>query len=325
MAGRTLVCGGLEGAFAAVLQRRMPDIRRVETAEAAWDALIRTPAALVVLGPDLPLAAAEALCQRLRALDRSRFTLILAVRRDADTEPGRLLAAGVDDLVSDQCGIPGAEIRLAVAEQRLRERLEQSVAEDSRRISDAYLRRQAFRDGLTGVLQRPCFLDRFTQEVRVARRYGRDITLLLLDVDDLARINADHGLAAGDFLLRNAVDALRNRMRDCDDWGRMNGDTFAAMLPETGLRGAQVAAERVRRFLTERAWQTGTGATVFVTVSMAVARFSGRDDTAEQMLFRAESLLAMAQAAGGDQIRTDSVHEKGDAITGPTRPESQHL
>jgi diguanylate cyclase (GGDEF)-like protein len=303
----------------------MPAIRTAETADAAWETLSRAPVALLALGVDLSVADVEALCRRFRALDRSRFTVILAVRPEAETETGRLLAAGVDDLVGDRCGGPGAEIRLAVAEHRVRERMERSVAEDSRRVFDARLRRHAFRDGLTDVLRRPWFLDRFIREVRVARRHGRKAALLLLDFDDLVRVNAEHGLAAGDVLLKSAVGALRNGMRDCDDWGRMNGDTFAVALPETGLAGARAAAERIRRFLSERSWETGTGATVFLTVSMGAAGFSGRNDTAERMFLRAEALLAQAQAAGGDQIRTDPVHEKGDAITGPTRPESQHL
>lgn len=245
------VVGTLPDALSAALNRRFPSVHYAESTEAAWRFLRAESVAILILGPDLPSASVEDLCRRFRALDRARFAYVLVVRGEPEGRHGPLLAAGVDDLIGDGCGVPAAERRLALAEHRLRVRAERSLEADSRRVCEATLRRQAFRDDLTGVLLRPLFLDRLTQETRVSRRYGRETTLLLVDFDGLAGINRAHGLAAGDGLLKTAVGALRRPLRESDDWGRLGGDTFGILLRETGPKGAAVAAGRICQFLAE--------------------------------------------------------------------------
>jgi diguanylate cyclase (GGDEF)-like protein len=274
------------------------------------------PVALLILGPDLPPASAEQLCRRFRALDRSRFAYVLAVRAEPEGRHGPLLAAGVDDLIGEGCGVSAAERRLALAEHRLRVRAERSLKADSRRVCEAALRRQAFRDDLTGVLLRPPFLDRLTQEARVSRRYGRETTLLLVDFDGLAGINRAHGLAVGDGLLKTAVSALRRRLRESDDWGRLSGDTFGILLRETGPEGAAVAAGRICQFMAEKKWETETGSTVRLPVSVGGAGFSGREDTAERMLIRAEARLGKVQRRGGNDFLLEPSPSAAPALPG---------
>ncbi|MFP4308074.1 MAG: GGDEF domain-containing protein [Desulfococcaceae bacterium] len=301
-----MAVGTLPEPLATALNRRMARVHQAETPEAALDVLREQSVALLILGPDLPPASAEDLCRRFRALDRARFAYVLAVRAEPEGRSGSLLAAGVDDLIGEGCGFPAAERRLALAEHRLRVRAERSLEADSRRVCEAALRRQAFRDDLTGVLLRPPFLDRLTQEARVSRRYGRETTLLLVDFDGLSEINRAHGLAVGDGLLKTAVSDLRRRLRESDDWGRLTGDTFGVLLRETGPEGAAVAAGRICRFMAETEWETETGSTVRVPVSVGGAGFSGREDTAERMLIRAESRLAEIQRRGGNDFLLES-------------------
>lgn len=315
-ASAAAVVGTLPESLWAALNRRFPRAHRADTPEAALRLLRAESVSILILGPDIPPASAEDICRRFRALDRARFAYVLAVRAEPEGCHGPLLAAGVDDLIGEGCGFPAAERRLALAEHRLRLRAERSLEADSRRVCEAVLRRQAFRDDLTGVLLRPPFLDRLTQEARVSRRYGRETTLLLVDFDGLSGINRAHGLATGDGLLKTAVIALCRRLRESDDWGRLTGDTFGILLRETGPAGAAVAAGRICEFMAEKEWETETGSTVRLPVSIGGAGFSGREDTAERMLIRAETRLAEVQRGGGNGCLLESSPSAASALPG---------
>src|SRR5207245_1904646 len=97
-------------------------------------------------------------------------------------------------------------------------------------------------DPLTRVLNARAFSDRLAQELRRNRRYGRPLSLLYLDLDDFKIVNDSHGHQTGNAVLRLVAEAIRGAVRQADIVGRMGGDEFAVLMPETASDVAEAAA-----------------------------------------------------------------------------------
>lgn len=167
--------------------------------------------------------------------------------------------------------------------------------------SEERLRRLSITDPLTGAFNRRHFFEVAEQEVTRARRYGRPIGLLALDIDHFKRINDTHGHAVGDEALRLFTESCRGILRTNDLLGRMGGEEFAVLLPETDTDGARLVAERIRRRTAELAVPAGT-ATVRVTVSIGIASCQAGERSVDAMLSCADEALYLAKAAGRNRV-----------------------
>jgi diguanylate cyclase (GGDEF)-like protein len=140
-----------------------------------------------------------------------------------------------------------------------------------------------------------------------------------MDVDGMGEINAQHGTAVGDAVLRELALRMRVRVREADAIGRVAGDSFLAVLPHTDEKGATVFAEAIRDRATARPVSTGRGE-VSVTVSIGVTTMRSRQElTADTLLARADEAVASARAGGGNFIAYDRLH--GLARLEERRPE----
>lgn len=101
-------------------------------------------------------------------------------------------------------------------------------------------------DPLTGLRNRSRFFDDLRREFAAARRYDHPLSLLTLDVDGLAKVNAEQGYDAGDRLLLEVSEILLGRLRVADIAARIGDDDFAVILPHTPIEGARVLANRLR-------------------------------------------------------------------------------
>src|SRR2546429_6010575 len=110
------------------------------------------------------------------------------------------------------------------------------------RRSQAQLARLVIQDQLTNVLNARAFADRLSQELDRNRRYPRPLALLYMDLDNFKVINDTHGHQTGDAVLRLVADAMRSSGRQADGVGRLGGDDFGVLLPETDGRGAHSVA-----------------------------------------------------------------------------------
>src|SRR3989442_8040191 len=129
----------------------------------------------------------------------------------------------------------------------------------------------ALRDPLTGVYNRRHFGERLTSEFAASPRYGRSLSLVLLDVDHLNRVNDAHGRPAGGEVLRGVAQGLQGIVRGADVVARVGGDEFAILLRETELQGAQTLAERLRQSIEEmRTHFEGKEIAVTATFGIAV-------------------------------------------------------
>jgi diguanylate cyclase (GGDEF)-like protein len=144
--------------------------------------------------------------------------------------------------------------------------------------------------------------------VAAARRYPHPVSIVLVDIDGMGEINATHGTAVGDAVLRELALRMRVRVREADAIGRVAGDAFLAILPHTDEKGATAFAEAIRDRATQRPVSTGKGE-VSVLVSIGVTTMRSRQEiSADTLLSWADEAVASARAGGGNVIAYDRLH-----------------
>jgi diguanylate cyclase (GGDEF)-like protein len=109
------------------------------------------------------------------------------------------------------------------------------------------IQRQAVTDELTGLFNHRRFQEVMAAEVERTRRFGQELGLIMLDIDDFKRVNDTYGHLQGDLVLREVARVLRESSREIDEPARYGGEEMAVALPQTGLQGAYEFAERVRQ------------------------------------------------------------------------------
>jgi diguanylate cyclase (GGDEF)-like protein len=153
-------------------------------------------------------------------------------------------------------------------------------------------------DSLTGVGNRATVLHQLASQVELARRHQRPLSVILADLDWFKRINDTHGHRAGDQVLESFGALLNQRMRTSDAVGRLGGDEFLVVLPETPVVMALMAADGLRQALAERPLELGEGHTLNLTCSLGVAELKPGDLDGGALLARADAALYGAKAGG---------------------------
>ena len=154
----------------------------------------------------------------------------------------------------------------------------------------------AIHDSLTGALNRGAFEQRLVAELARTDRMAAPCALVVLDVDHFKRVNDTRGHAAGDAALRALAVAVTAAKRRSDIFGRVGGEEFAVVLPDTGLHGATTFAEKLRESL------KATMGEVTVSFGVTDARTAGR--TVRGMLHSADVALYDAKRQGRDRVVT---------------------
>ncbi len=165
------------------------------------------------------------------------------------------------------------------------------------------LTRLAYTDALTGLDNRARLLDLAEAELRRARRYVRPLSLLMVDIDDFKGINDAHGHAAGDQALVSIARALLRSVRGCDLVGRLGGEEFGIVLPETNRDKAHELAERLRGAVEASSLESevippGTRC----TVTVGVTELQGAEDGLREMLNRADTALYDGKRSGRNRV-----------------------
>jgi diguanylate cyclase (GGDEF)-like protein len=175
---------------------------------------------------------------------------------------------------------------------------------------EAQLRDLANNDVLTGIANRRYFLDRAGVEIGRALRHRRPLVVAMLDLDHFKRVNDQFGHAGGDAVLQELVRRIRGRLRREDLIGRLGGEEFAILLPETEVDGALKALDLIRNQIAETPFNLPDGRNVVVTVSIGVADLRADSgfvpDTPEQLLLRADDALYAAKRGGRNRVILDA-------------------
>ena len=179
-----------------------------------------------------------------------------------------------------------------------------AVALENARLHDV-VQRQAITDDLTGLVNRRRFIDALQSEIERARRFGSHLTVVLADLDDFKRVNDEFGHHAGDDVLRSFADLVRSHVRDVDVPGRIGGEEFAILLPETGRIDAVSVAERMRHSLSVVPIPVAENRTVSVTSSFGVAEL-GPSQSGDDLMREADAALYRAKAEGKNRVATSA-------------------
>jgi diguanylate cyclase (GGDEF)-like protein len=155
------------------------------------------------------------------------------------------------------------------------------------------------RDNLTKLYNRRYFDDRLQKEIERARRYGRKLACIMIDVDGFRDLNDAHGHRTGDRLLRSLGDMLLSTTRCSDIISRFGRQEFAMLLPETSGDDARMLADRIRRAFAERCFEC-EGAELQVTLSCGIASYPDHARDADTLVRMADSAMFQAQSEGGN-------------------------
>ncbi|MCX2862498.1 GGDEF domain-containing protein [Paucibacter sp. PLA-PC-4] len=184
--------------------------------------------------------------------------------------------------------------RMLSAELRHELELQRREAELQRRLANT--------DVLTGIPNRRCFLERMTTELGRCRRSGRVLSLVMADIDRFKSINDSLGHAAGDVVIAAVAQALAAHQRAGDSVGRLGGEEFALLLPDTDLAAATLVAERLRAQV-QALLIEWSGQPVPVTMSFGCSDSHGEgDDALGALMHRADQALYEAKRGGRNRV-----------------------
>ena len=223
---------------------------------------------------------------------RVAVVLIVPAGLDAD-QAMRGMREGVQDFLVEP--VADGELLTRVEAAGRTNDLQQELVAQGMRL-ESMLRE----DALTGLLNRRAILSQLGGTISGARRHGHPLSVAMIDLDNFKAINDAYGHAAGDNVLVAAVRAMRAHLRAEDQLGRLGGEEFLVVLPETDEGAATRVAEKLRE---EVARAPGA---VPVTCSAGVATWAG--ETPEELLRRADEALYAAKDAGRDRVIAATLH-----------------
>jgi len=163
------------------------------------------------------------------------------------------------------------------------------------------LARLASTDPLTGLFNRRRLVQELEEEIRRAHRFGHTVALVMFDIDHFKQINDRYGHATGDRVLKQVAGACQGALRSVDTLGRIGGEEFAAVLPESDHDNALHTAERLRAAVDEATFTDDDGAPLHVTISAGVATLPPATDF-DTLFKAADAAMYRAKAGGRNRI-----------------------
>jgi diguanylate cyclase (GGDEF)-like protein len=258
---------------------------------------------IVILDRELPEIDGLVLCAAIRAARVLPGYVYIILRSSEDSEKDVLvgLQAGADEYVSKQTPANQLIARLTTAQRIL-------ALEHGLRTTLEERTRWAMTDSLTGVHNRRHFDLELKRELKIARRYGGDLSLIVIDVDYFKSVNDQHGHAVGDEVLQAIARRLEGLLpRDTDWLARLGGEEFGVVLPQTRWRGAAKVAESIRAGVEARPIATQAGP-LPVKVSLGVSgtqQLRPREPSVEELLRRADACLYVSKREGRNRVTVD--------------------
>lgn len=195
---------------------------------------------------------------------------------------------------------------VAITQEEMQQRIEEATRELQIQKLDA--EREARIDPLTSLNNRRAFFEYAERDVLRAVRYDFPVALIMLDLDHFKAINDGYGHPVGDRVLVALAEALRQSMREVDVVGRLGGEEFAILMPDTTAEAAIQAAERIRKAIEELELDVD-GQRIAVTASFGVAVFEKTgDDTIHDLFTRADRALYRAKQSGRNRVEVFGHH-----------------
>ena len=268
--------------FGRVLAEAGHEVAECDCPDSALDRCLQWQPDVAVIDE----AAGDRLVERIKRDPHAFRTAVLLVEPE-DPPVERAIAAlerGVQDILVEP--VRDAELITRVQAAGRTKGLQEEIVAQAQRL-EALL----FEDPLTGLVNRRFILTQLAGMISGARRHHRDLTIAVIDIDHFKAVNDSRGHAEGDRVLGAVAHELRRRLRAEDQLGRLGGEEFLALLPDTDAAAAPAAAEKIRASVAP------TG----VTVSVGHASWEG--ESADELLSRADGALYAAKARGRDCVQ----------------------
>ncbi|UYO00400.1 MAG: PleD family two-component system response regulator [Devosia sp.] len=239
-------------------------------------------------------------CSQIRNVEHARNLPIILISEEADKpRVVRALDLGVNDFISRpvERNELAARVRTQIRRHRYALELRESVNNTMA---------LAVTDELTGLYNRRYFERHLHVMLGKAHEQGRDLAVMILDIDHFKAVNDGHGHDAGDAVLREFAARVKRNIRGVDLACRMGGEEFVVLMPDTDSAQAEAVAERVRQSIAERAFEVSGGRPLSVTVSIGASRIETPADTAEMLIKRADVALYRAKHEGRNRVIFDA-------------------
>jgi len=162
------------------------------------------------------------------------------------------------------------------------------------------LKKLSREDSLTGLLNRRMILERATAEWVRWRRYASPFSIMIIDVDDFKSINDHYGHLVGDEVLKLIANTIKRSIRAVDMVGRLGGEEFVVVMPETSAEGALAASQNILNHVRQAQLRTDVFS-IQITVSIGIAAISRDDKNFDGVLQRADVALYAAKRQGKDR------------------------
>ena len=253
---------------------------------------------LVITDVQMPRVSGQQLLKLIRQSEDARIrSLPVIVMTTAEDNADKHLAFlnGANDFLNKP--VDPLELQARV---NVHHRLARTIHELE--VSKVALAEQATTDSLTRLKNRRMFYTQAEQNLAVCRRYAKDMSVLLLDIDHFKKVNDTYGHHAGDQVLVRIAQLLTMMVRGGDTVARFGGEEFAALLPETNRLGAAVMGQRIRAGI-EKEEIIVEGRQIPVTVSIGIATLAAEEVTSiDQLLNIADRRLYLAKNSGRNRI-----------------------
>ena len=179
------------------------------------------------------------------------------------------------------------------------QRIENLLLTEKLRSRNQELRDLSSTDALTGISNRRAFFEHTEFLMEQSKRYGSQLSIILMDIDRFKRVNDTLGHAVGDEVLKEFADLMKEATRSSDLFARYGGEEFILAMPHTRLGAAASTAERLRREI-ERHRFSGVDWTI--TISLGVADFDPVEESLEETLIRADRAMYQVKDQGGNGV-----------------------
>jgi diguanylate cyclase (GGDEF)-like protein len=263
----------------------------------AWQSLQRLDApSMVVLDWMMPGMDGIEVCRRLRELKRDiRPYVILLSGKDQKKDLITGISGGADDYVTKPFAPEELRVRILAGERIL------NLQAESLTIMEA-LRKQATHDYLTGLPNRATIMEVLSREFARRSRGGQAVSVVLADVDHFKDVNDTFGHQVGDVVLAEIARRMAMEMRSYEHIGRYGGEEFLAVLWDCDTQSACVLAERLRRIVEGRPFDSPVGK-IPVTMSLGVASTAEIPDATQETLVQlADAAMYRAKRAGRNRV-----------------------
>ena len=177
------------------------------------------------------------------------------------------------------------------------------------------LEREVVTDSLTGAFNRRYLDRRLNEEALIERRYGRPLSVMMIDIDHFKQINDTHGHQAGDQVLKALSGVVAKGLRETDVLARYGGEEFLVIAPQTLIAGAAELAERLRQDIEAHPFTFSEGnrlRQINVTISIGVAALGNGIDNSDKLVHAADESLYRAKQGGRNRVVCATVSAVND-------------